>query len=151
MNLSRVDSGNSPRLHSSNPPPGELNLATSTSQSDKPVVVVKTTAEADTELATMLADHHQGDWSFQSVSPETSFGKWKGHFDKAWNSPAMQAWLSAQNLWMHMHMHTFTIVGTTLTVQAQDTGKITTFTPSDGSGWWPIARQVIASAAMLGP
>lgn len=149
MNLSRVDSGNSPRLHSSNPPPGELNLATSTAQSDKPVVVVKTTAEADTELATILADHHQGDWRFDRASPETSFGKWMGHFDKAWNSPAIQAWLRAQNFWLGTH--TFNIVGTTLTVQALDTGKITTFTPSDGSGWWPIARQVIASAAMLGP
>ncbi|WP_438869541.1 hypothetical protein [Pseudomonas sp. L1(2025)] len=147
MSLSRVDSDNSSRLHSSNPPPAELNLATSTAVSDKPVVVVKTTAEADTELATMLADHHQGDWSFQRVSPETSFGKWKGHFNKAWNWPAMQAWVSAQNF----GMHTFNIVGSTLTVKAQDTGKITTFTPSDGSGWWPIGRQVIASAAMLDP
>jgi hypothetical protein len=32
-------------------------------------------------------------------------------------------------------------------------GKITqrTFTPSDGSGWWPIGRQAIASAAVLDP
>lgn len=147
MSLSSIDSGNSRRTRQSNSPPGELNLATATAQSDKPVVGVKTTAEADTELATMLADHHQGDWRFQDVSPETSVGKWVGHLADAWNSPAMQAWVRAQKF----RMSTFRIVGNTLTVQSQDTGKITTFTPADGSGWWPIARQVIASAAMLDP
>lgn len=147
MSLSSIDSGNSRRSRQSSPPPGELNLATATAQSDKPVVGVKTTAEADTELATMLADNHQGDWRFQDVSPETSVGKWLAHFIDSWNSPAMQAWVRAHNF----RRPTFQIVGTTLTVQEQDPGKITTFTPSDGSGWWPIGRQVIASAAMLDP
>lgn len=139
MSLSSIDSGNSRRTRQSNPPPGELNLATATAQSDKPVVGVKTTAEADTELATMLADHHQGDWRFQDVSPKTSVGKWVGHLADAWNSQALQAWVRAQKF----RMSTFRIVGNTLTVQSQDTGKITTFTPADGNGWWPIARQVL--------
>ncbi|WP_157243921.1 hypothetical protein [Pseudomonas paralactis] len=146
MSLSSADLRNSPRLYSSNPPPAELNLATSTPESGKPVVAVKTTAEADTELATMLADSHQDDWSFQRLPPESSFAQWRGRFDKALSSPAMQAWISAQNF-QAPRLH---IVGTTLTVK-EYSGKITTFTPSDGSGWWPIGRQVIASAAMLDP
>ena len=147
MSLSRVDTGNSALSHQSNPSPGELNLATSTGQTDKLAVAVKPTAEADAELATLLSSGHQDDWRFQDLSPETSIGKWMGHFVDAWNAPSLQAWVRAQNFVMPR----FHIVGSTLTVQAQDTGKITTFTPSDGSGWWPIGRQVIASAAMLDP
>ncbi|WLH87469.1 hypothetical protein [Pseudomonas sp. FP2338] len=147
MSLSRIESASSALSHRSSPPPGELNLAASTPQSDKPVVVVKTTAEADTELATLLADHHQGDWRFQDLSSKTSVGKWVGHFVDSWNSPAMQAWVRAQNF----GIPSFRIVGSTLTVTSLDSGKVTTFTPSDGSGWWPIGRQVIASAGMLDP
>lgn len=147
MSLSRIESSDRALSQPTNPPLGKLNLATLTAQSDPPAVVVKTTAEADTELATLLADNHQGDWRFQDLAPETSIGKWVGHLVDSWNSPAMQAWVRAQNLRMPL----FHIVGTTLTVQAQDTGKITTFTPADGSGWWPIGRQVIASAGMLDP
>lgn len=145
MSLSRVDTGNSALSHQSNPSPGELNLATSTGQTDKLAIAVKPTADA--ELATLLSSGHQDDWRFQDLSPETSIGKWMGHFVDAWNAPSLQAWVRAQNFVMPR----FHIVGSTLTVQAQDTGKITTFTPSDGSGWWPIGRQVIASAAMLDP
>ena len=54
MSLSRVDTGNSALSHQSNPSPGELNLATSTGQTDKLAVAVKPTAEADAELATLL-------------------------------------------------------------------------------------------------
>ena len=145
MSLSRIDSSNSALPRLSNSTPGELNLATSISQSDSPAGDVKT--DADAELATLLADKHQDDWRFQDLSPETSVGKWLGHLADSWNSPAMQAWVRAQNI----RIPQFHIVGTTLTVVELFTGKITTFTPSDGSGWWPIGRQVIASAAMLDP
>lgn len=147
MSLSRIESSNRALSQPTNPPLGKLNLATLTAQSDPPAVVAKTTAEADTELATLLADNHQGDWRFQGVSSETSVGKWLVHFTDSWNSPAMQAWVRAQNF----GIPSFRIVGSTLTVTSLDSGKVTTFTPSDGSGWWPIGRQVIASAVMLDP
>lgn len=147
MSLSRIESSNRAFSLQSNPPPGELNLATSTARSNQPADDVKTTPVADAELATLLADRHQDDWRFQDLSPQTSIGKWMGHFVNAWNTPSVQEWVRAQKFVMPM----FHIVGSSLTVQEQGTGKITTFTPSDGSGWWPIGRQVIASAAMLDP
>ncbi|MGR3885401.1 hypothetical protein [Pseudomonas sp. 1152_12] len=144
MSLSALDSRTPPQ---SSPPPGELRLSASTAQSDLPVEGVKTNAEA--ELATLLADKHQDDWQWQKLSPETSVGKWLGLFNQAWSTPAMQAWVSAQRF----VMPTFRIVGTTLTVTSLVGEKsiTTTFTPSDGTGWWPLGRQVIASAAILDP
>lgn len=145
MSLSRIESGSSALSHRSNPPPGELNLGTSIARSDQPADDVKT--DADAELAALLADKHQDDWRFQDLSPQTSIGKWRGHFVNAWNSPSMQAWISAQNFGIYS-LH---IVGSTLTITAFRSGKVTTYTPSDGSGWWPAGRQVIASAAILDP
>lgn len=145
MRLSRLDSGNSALSNPSNPPPGKLNLPMLMARSKQPADDVKT--DADAELATLLADKHQDDWRFQDLSPQTSIGKWRGHFVNAWNSPSMQDWIRAQNF----GIPSFRIVGSTLTVTSLDSGKVTTFTPSDGSGWWPIGRQVIASAAMLDP
>lgn len=145
MSLSRIESGSSALSHRSNPPPGELNLATSIARSDQPAEDVKT--DADAELAALLADKHQDDWRFQDLSPQTSIGKWRGHFVDAWNSPAMQAWMDTQDFGIYS-LH---IVGSTLTITAFRSGKVTTYTPSDGSGWWPAGRQVIASAAILDP
>ncbi|MFL1503105.1 hypothetical protein ACI77J_15100 [Pseudomonas sp. O64] len=147
MSLSRIDSGSLALLPQSNPPTNELNLATSIAQSDLPADEVKTNADA--ELATLLADKHQDDWRGQKLSPQTSVGKWLDLFIQSWNTPPVQAWVKAHNFVMPR----FHIVGSTLTVTSLvgDKETTTTFTPSDGTGWWPIGQQVIASAAMLDP
>ncbi|MGR3885402.1 hypothetical protein [Pseudomonas sp. 1152_12] len=115
-------------------------------QSGRSVDVQK---KADDELAKFLADVHNNIGLWRPLPKQTSVGKWLDLFNQSWGAPAMQAWMKAQNL----IPRSLRLQGSTLTAQSIMDGKITqrTFTPSDGSGWWPIGRQAIASAAVLDP
>lgn len=115
----------------------------------KPGQSVDVQKKADDELATLLADAHNNIGSWRPVSTQTSVGKWLDIFNQSWAAPAMQAWVKAQNF-VPRSLH---LRGATLTAQSIVNGRVTqrTFTPSDGSGWWPIGRQAIASAAILDP
>ncbi|WP_455826394.1 hypothetical protein [Pseudomonas graminis] len=110
---------------------------------------IGTQKKADDELARFLADVHGNIGLWRPLSTQTSVGKWLELFNQSWAAPQMQAWIQAQ----HLVPRSLHLKGATLTAQKLVDGKPTsvTFTPSDGSGWWPIGRQAIASAAILDP
>ncbi len=105
--------------------------------------------KADKELAGFLADmrHDIGMW--RQPSADTSVGHWLSLYNQSWEAPAVKAWVGANNL----VPGSLVLLGSTLTAQKIVDGRHTslTFNPADGSGWWPIGRQVIASAAILDP
>ena len=123
-----------------------LNLPTPPFGLDSSVSVQK---KADDELAKFMADVHADSGLWRPLSADTSVGKWLGRFNQSWGTPAMRAWMKAQ----HFVPRSLRLHGSTLTAQSIVDGKVThrTFTPSDGSGWWPLGRQAIASAAVLDP
>lgn len=105
--------------------------------------------KADDELAKAVVDANDGIGSWRLPSTQTTVGKWLDRFNQSWEAPALQAWIKAQKL----VPYSLRLQGSTLTGQSLVDGKLTdvTFTPSDGSGWWPVGRQAIASAAVLDP
>ncbi|WDU65134.1 hypothetical protein LRS56_12165 [Pseudomonas poae] len=112
-------------------------------------MAVSVQKRADNELARLLAAAHENISTWRAPSDQTSVGKWLNLFNQSWKSPALKAWTSAQNL----NPNTLRLHGSTLTAEKTVDGKRTTltFSPNDGSGWWPIGRQAIASAAILDP
>lgn len=112
-------------------------------------VAINVQKRADDNLAWFLADVHNDIGLWRQPSANTSVGKWLSLYNQSWDSPAVQAWVKAQKL----VPGSLRLQGSTLTAQKIVDGKLTnvTFTPADATGWWPISRQVIASAAILDP
>lgn len=110
---------------------------------------IKAAKIEDDKLAATVADSHVDIGWWKWPSDKSSVGQWLKLYNKSWNSEALQTWVKAQNL----VPDSLRLRGSTLTAQKRVDGKLTAvkFTPSDKSGWWPLGRQAIESAAMLDP
>lgn len=157
MNLSNIDAAKSSSHNETYIPNPQVTLRSKRSANELDVSTasvgldasISVQQKADDELASFLADVHKDNRLWRLPSTDTSVGKWLNIYNQSWEAPAMQAWVKAQNL----VPGSLRLLGSTLTAQKIVDGRLTnlTFTPSDGSGWWPIGRQVIASAAILDP